>query len=82
MFRSAHCPPVLLPATGLFDQCQVLRMESQGELVSELKSWCRGEILDEAHAFMVLIRDDVEITQIEETLHPVNSLGPGTASGF
>ncbi|XP_063746163.1 paraneoplastic antigen Ma2-like [Eleginops maclovinus] len=50
-------------------------MESQAELVSELKGWCRGEVLDEAHALMVLIREDVEVTQIEETLHTVKCLG-------
>ncbi|KAK0135440.1 Paraneoplastic antigen Ma3 [Merluccius polli] len=50
-------------------------MESQAELVSELKGWCCGEVLDEAHALMVLIREDVEVTQIEETLHTVKCLG-------
>ena len=50
-------------------------MEIQAEFVSELQGWCRGEVLDEAHALMVLIRDDVEVIQIEETLHTVKCLG-------
>ncbi|XP_056140341.1 paraneoplastic antigen Ma1 homolog [Lampris incognitus] len=40
-------------------------MESQ---TTELKNWCCGEVLAEAHALMVLIPEDVDITKIEDTL--------------
>lgn len=44
------------------------------ELVSELKGWCHGEGLDEAHAVMVIIPEDVN-SVIEETVQSVKSLG-------
>lgn len=45
------------------------------ELVSELKRWCRGEGLDETHAFMTIVPEDVEISEVEETLETIKSLG-------
>ncbi|XP_067290350.1 paraneoplastic antigen Ma2-like [Pseudorasbora parva] len=50
-------------------------MEPMKELATELKGWCRGEALDEAHAVMVLIRDDVDISAIEKTMQTVKCLG-------
>ncbi|KAJ8348558.1 hypothetical protein SKAU_G00271470 [Synaphobranchus kaupii] len=47
----------------------------RAELVSELKSWCRGEGLDETHALMTIVPEDVEITKVEETLQTVKCLG-------
>uniref|UniRef100_A0A9J7YAK6 Uncharacterized protein n=1 Tax=Cyprinus carpio carpio TaxID=630221 RepID=A0A9J7YAK6_CYPCA len=44
-------------------------------LVDELKGWCRGEMLNEAHALMVIVPEDVEISQIEDTLQSVKCLG-------
>uniref|UniRef100_A0A672F765 CCHC-type domain-containing protein n=1 Tax=Salarias fasciatus TaxID=181472 RepID=A0A672F765_SALFA len=44
-------------------------------LVSELKGWCRGEDVAEAHAVMVLIPDEVNVSAIEDTMHTVKSLG-------
>ncbi len=40
-------------------------MERRKELVSDLKGWCRGEALDEAHAVMVLIREDVDLSAMK-----------------
>ncbi|XP_058494566.1 uncharacterized protein LOC131465683 [Solea solea] len=45
------------------------------ELVSELKRWCRGEGLDETHALMTIVPEDVEISDVEETLETIKSLG-------
>lgn len=45
------------------------------DLVSELRSWSRGESLDEAHALLVVVPEEVEIAQIEETLQTVKCLG-------
>uniref|UniRef100_A0A8C1LZF6 CCHC-type domain-containing protein n=1 Tax=Cyprinus carpio TaxID=7962 RepID=A0A8C1LZF6_CYPCA len=39
------------------------------------KRWCRGEMLNEAHALMVIVPEDVEISQIEDTLQSVKCLG-------
>uniref|UniRef100_A0A3B4FIM6 Uncharacterized protein n=1 Tax=Pundamilia nyererei TaxID=303518 RepID=A0A3B4FIM6_9CICH len=41
----------------------------------ELKSWCRGEGLEEAKALLVLVPEEVEIAQIEETLETIKCLG-------
>ena len=45
------------------------------ELVSELKRWCRGEGLDETHLLMTIVPEDVEISEVEETLGTIKSLG-------
>ncbi|XP_048104195.1 paraneoplastic antigen Ma2 homolog [Alosa alosa] len=50
-------------------------MERRAELVSELKGWCCGEALDEAHAVMVLLQEDVDTSAIEETMQTVKCLG-------
>ncbi|KAI2644889.1 hypothetical protein H4Q32_030933 [Labeo rohita] len=50
-------------------------MADRSELVAELKGWCRGEGLDEAHSLMVMVPEDVEIAKIEDTLHTVKCLG-------
>uniref|UniRef100_A0A667YF70 CCHC-type domain-containing protein n=1 Tax=Myripristis murdjan TaxID=586833 RepID=A0A667YF70_9TELE len=39
------------------------------------KYWCRGEGLEETHALMTIIPEDVEITKVEETLHTIKCLG-------
>lgn len=44
-------------------------------LAAELKSWCRGEGLEEAKALLVLVPEEVEIAQIEETLETIKCLG-------
>lgn len=43
-------------------------------MVSELQRWCRGEGLDEAHALLVLVPEEVEIAYIEETLETIKCL--------
>lgn len=45
------------------------------ELASELKRWCRGEGLDESHALMTIVPEEVEISEVEETLETIKSLG-------
>uniref|UniRef100_A0A673MIZ5 CCHC-type domain-containing protein n=1 Tax=Sinocyclocheilus rhinocerous TaxID=307959 RepID=A0A673MIZ5_9TELE len=40
-----------------------------------LEGWCRGEILNEAHALMVIVPKEIDISQIEETLQSVKCLG-------
>lgn len=50
-------------------------MESQAELVSELQGCCRGESLDEAHAVLLLMQEDVNTNAIEETMQTVKCLG-------
>uniref|UniRef100_A0A3P8NZ75 CCHC-type domain-containing protein n=1 Tax=Astatotilapia calliptera TaxID=8154 RepID=A0A3P8NZ75_ASTCA len=40
-----------------------------------LKRWCRGEGLEEAKALLVLVPEEVEIAQIEETLETIKCLG-------
>uniref|UniRef100_A0A673HFG7 Uncharacterized protein n=1 Tax=Sinocyclocheilus rhinocerous TaxID=307959 RepID=A0A673HFG7_9TELE len=50
-------------------------MADRSELVVELKGWCHGKGLDEAHSLMVMVPEDVEIAQIEDTLHTVKCLG-------
>uniref|UniRef100_A0A3P9DK43 Uncharacterized protein n=1 Tax=Maylandia zebra TaxID=106582 RepID=A0A3P9DK43_9CICH len=44
-------------------------------LAAELKRWCRGEGLEEAKALLVLVPEEVEIAQIEETLETIKCLG-------
>ncbi|XP_034023520.1 paraneoplastic antigen Ma1 homolog [Thalassophryne amazonica] len=50
-------------------------MADRTELAAELKRWCRGERLEEARALMVLVPEEVEVDQIEETLEKVKCLG-------
>ncbi|XP_067220215.1 paraneoplastic antigen Ma2-like [Chanodichthys erythropterus] len=45
------------------------------ELVSELKRWCCGEDLDETHALMTIVPEEVEISEVEETEETIKSLG-------
>uniref|UniRef100_A0A671QD07 Uncharacterized protein n=1 Tax=Sinocyclocheilus anshuiensis TaxID=1608454 RepID=A0A671QD07_9TELE len=40
-----------------------------------LRVWCKGEALREDHAVMVVIPEDLEITQIEETMQTIKCLG-------
>lgn len=47
----------------------------QPELVDELRGWCRGEGLDVCHALMVIVPEEVEISQIEENLQTIKCLG-------
>lgn len=51
------------------------KMGTQAELVSELKGWCRGETLDEAHVVMIITQEHVSTDTIEETMHSVKCLG-------
>uniref|UniRef100_A0A672JW03 PNMA family member 2 n=1 Tax=Sinocyclocheilus grahami TaxID=75366 RepID=A0A672JW03_SINGR len=44
-------------------------------LLSLSERWCRGEMINEAHALMVIVPKDVDITQIEDTLQSVKCLG-------
>ncbi|KAL1264129.1 hypothetical protein QQF64_004484 [Cirrhinus molitorella] len=41
----------------------------------ELRGWCKGEALSEDHALMVVVPEDLEITQIEETMQTIKCLG-------
>uniref|UniRef100_A0A3B3Q7Y6 Paraneoplastic antigen Ma-like N-terminal domain-containing protein n=1 Tax=Paramormyrops kingsleyae TaxID=1676925 RepID=A0A3B3Q7Y6_9TELE len=50
-------------------------MTHAAELVAKLKGWCRGEGLSEAHTLMVIIPDDADISEIEDTLQTVKCLG-------
>uniref|UniRef100_A0A8C4S342 Paraneoplastic antigen Ma-like N-terminal domain-containing protein n=1 Tax=Erpetoichthys calabaricus TaxID=27687 RepID=A0A8C4S342_ERPCA len=50
-------------------------MAEKTELVSELKKWCRGEGLSEAHGLLVIVPEDVEIAHIEEILGTIKCLG-------
>ena len=50
-------------------------MESQAELVAELQGWCQGEKIDEAHALLALLPEDLEVARVEETLQTVKCLG-------
>lgn len=50
-------------------------MENRAELISDLKGWCRGELLDEVHAVMVVLQEEVGTSEIEETMQIVKSLG-------
>lgn len=45
------------------------------ELMSELKRWCHGEGLDETHALMTIVPEDVEISEVEETMGTIKCLG-------
>uniref|UniRef100_A0A9J8DI63 Uncharacterized protein n=1 Tax=Cyprinus carpio carpio TaxID=630221 RepID=A0A9J8DI63_CYPCA len=45
------------------------------ELVTELRGWCRGEALDVSHALMVIVPEEIEISQIEENLETIKCLG-------
>lgn len=45
------------------------------ELVSDLKSWCRGEGLQEDRAVMVLAPEETETAKIEETMETIKCLG-------
>ncbi|KAK2904105.1 hypothetical protein Q8A73_010762 [Channa argus] len=50
-------------------------MADNPDLVSELKRWCKGEGLDEAHGLLVIVPKEVEIACIEETLETIKCLG-------
>lgn len=41
----------------------------------ELRGWCKGEALSEDHALMVVIPEDLEIAQIEETVQTIKCFG-------
>lgn len=50
-------------------------MADRVQLSSELKRWCRGEGLDEAHGLRVIVPSDVEIAHIEEVVQTIKCLG-------
>ncbi|XP_057684821.1 uncharacterized protein LOC130911119 [Corythoichthys intestinalis] len=50
-------------------------METQVQLVQKLKDWCQSESLEQAHAVLVLMFEDVNTEAIEETMETVKSLG-------
>lgn len=52
-----------------------MSMADHTGLAAELKRWCRGEGLEEAKALLVLVPEEVEIAQIEETLETIKCLG-------
>uniref|UniRef100_A0A8C1NN48 Paraneoplastic antigen Ma1 n=1 Tax=Cyprinus carpio TaxID=7962 RepID=A0A8C1NN48_CYPCA len=39
------------------------------------RGWCRGEALDVSHALMVIVPEEIEISQIEENLETIKCLG-------
>lgn len=41
----------------------------------ELKTWCETEILDVTHAFLLVIEDDLEVSEIEDGALSVKCLG-------
>ena len=43
----------------------------QTALISELKSWCRGEGLDVTHALMTIVPEAVQSDKVEETLQTI-----------
>lgn len=50
-------------------------MDTYAQLALQLKGWCQGELLDQAHAVLVLMQEDVSTADIEETMNTVKSLG-------
>uniref|UniRef100_A0A3B4BYA9 CCHC-type domain-containing protein n=1 Tax=Pygocentrus nattereri TaxID=42514 RepID=A0A3B4BYA9_PYGNA len=50
-------------------------MADQTELVTTLQGWCRGEGLDEAHALLVIVPEDTDISEVEDALQTVKCLG-------
>ncbi|XP_038574937.1 uncharacterized protein LOC119902683 [Micropterus salmoides] len=50
-------------------------MVDHTELEKELANWSRGEGLDRAHALLVVLPEEVEIAQIEDTLTTIKCLG-------
>lgn len=41
----------------------------------ELRVWCRGETLNEDHALMVIVPEDLDIALVEETMQTIKCLG-------
>lgn len=41
----------------------------------ELRGWCRGEALNEDHALMVIVPEDLDVAQVEETMQTIKCLG-------
>lgn len=52
-----------------------INMDTYTQLASELKGWCQGESLDQAHAVLVLMREDVDTDAIQQTMETVKCLG-------
>lgn len=50
-------------------------MMDRAEVGVELKSWCRGEGLDETHALMTIVPEGVENSEVEATLETIKLLG-------
>lgn len=45
------------------------------DLESELKSWCRGEGLDETQALITIVTEEWETNEVEATLETIKGLG-------
>ncbi|KAI7799692.1 hypothetical protein IRJ41_009439 [Triplophysa rosa] len=45
------------------------------QLREELRGWCKGEALQEEYALMIVIPDDLETAQIEDTMQSIKCLG-------
>uniref|UniRef100_A0A3Q3JSN3 CCHC-type domain-containing protein n=1 Tax=Monopterus albus TaxID=43700 RepID=A0A3Q3JSN3_MONAL len=44
-------------------------------MINKLRNWCRGQALDENHAFLTIVSENTEIFTIEETLQTIKCLG-------
>lgn len=42
---------------------------------TELKKWCESDALDTSHSFMLILEDDLEVSEIENAAHTVKCLG-------
>uniref|UniRef100_A0A3B3H718 Uncharacterized protein n=1 Tax=Oryzias latipes TaxID=8090 RepID=A0A3B3H718_ORYLA len=56
-------------------------MADRSQLAEELKRWCRGEGLEEVKALMIMVPEEVETAEIEETIQTVKCLGQVCARG-
>lgn len=50
-------------------------MANHSLFVGELKRWCENEELQNSHAFMFVIDDDLDVAEIEEVAHSIKCLG-------
>ncbi|PWA16162.1 hypothetical protein CCH79_00020999, partial [Gambusia affinis] len=50
-------------------------MQQTEVIVNKLRSWCRGEGINESHALLTKVPQNTEVAQIEETLQTIKCLG-------